>query len=398
MRAVRHGARMPHHAFASPPLPDAAAAAHGARVADALRDHVRSRGGWIPFEAYMQFVLYAPGLGYYAAGARKLGADGDFTTAPEMSALFGATLATQVAAVLGDGRDEILELGAGSGALAADLLCGLERACRLPSRYAILEVSPDLRERQRAHLAQCAPRAAGRVAWLDALPERIAGVVVMNEVLDAVPCALVARRGGRWHERGVRFDAGAPAWEDRALGEGPLLAKARQRFPAEGDYASEINPAAEALVETIGRRLARGALLAIDYGFPRHEYYHPQRSAGTLVAHYRHRVLDDVLAWPGLCDVTAHVDFTAIAEAGVRAGLSVAGFTTQAAFLIGCGLLDNLAAVGPPASADYVREAAAVQRLTSPAEMGELFKVLALARDDGLRWPGFALADMRRRL
>lgn len=380
------------------PLPDAPSAEHGTAVVAALREHIALQGGWIPFEAYMRFVLYAPGLGYYTAGARKLGAAGDFTTAPEMTPLFGAALARQVAAILADGGDEVLELGAGSGRLAADILAALERAGRPPSRYAILDVSADLRERQRATLAERVPHLAGRVVWLDALPAGIAGAVLMNEVLDAVPCAVVTRSDGCWFERGVAFAGERLAFADRPLPAGPLLDLARQRFPPEGDYTSELNPAAEALVEALGRALRSGALVAIDYGFPRHEYYHSQRSEGTLIAHWRHRALDDPLAWPGLVDVTAHVDFTAMAEAGVRAGLRVAGFTSQAAFLLGCGLLDRLAASGDPRGVEYVREAAAVHRLTSPSEMGELFKVLALERGTGIDWPGFALADMRHRL
>jgi SAM-dependent MidA family methyltransferase len=377
--------------------PDAMAAAHGAQVVAALRERIVASGGWIPFDEYMRFVLYAPALGYYTAGARKLGPGGDFTTAPEMTPLFAQALAVQVAAILEGGTDEIVELGAGSGALAADLLAALDALHSLPSHYAILDVSADLRERQRATLRERVPQLVDRVAWLDTLPGRIEGVVLMNEVLDALPCALVARIAGELHERGVCLAGERLAFADRPLDAGPLRVLAGQRLPAEGDYVSEINPAAEALVESLGRTLERGALLAIDYGFPRHEYYHVQRVEGTLMAHYRHRALTDPLAWPGLCDVTAHVDFTAMAEAGVRAGLEVAGFTSQAAFLLGCGVLDRLAAIGPPESVAYVRAAAAVQRLTSPAEMGELFKVLALARGH-FGWPGFALADMRHRL
>lgn len=380
------------------PHPDGAAAAHGERVASALRAHIEAGGGWIPFDEYMRFVLYEPGLGYYAAGAAKLGPAGDFTTAPEMTPLYAQALAVQIAAILSSGDGEVLELGAGSGRLAADLLAALDALGALPARYAILEVAPDLRERQHAAVHERVPRLAARVAWLETLPSRIDGVVLMNEVLDAIPCSLVARVAGAWHERGVRCDDERIALADRPVAAGALRDLAAARFPSQGDYASELNPAAEALVETLGRRLGSGAILTIDYGFPRHEYYHPQRAQGTLMAHYRHRALADPLAWPGLCDVTAHVDFTAMAAAGVRAGLRVAGFTTQAAFLLGCGVLDRLAAAGAPESVEYIRAAGAVQRLTSPAEMGELFKVLALARGVDCDWPGFALADMRHRL
>jgi SAM-dependent MidA family methyltransferase len=222
---------------------------------------------------------------------------------------------------------------------------------------------------------------------------------VLNEVLDAIPPHVVARRGGAWFERGVVVGAdGAFALAERPLADARLRALAAARFPDAGDYASEVGPAAEALVEDLGRRLASGAMLIVDYGFPRAEFYHPQRSQGTLMAHYRHRATADPFIWPGLADLTAHVDFTAVAEAGERAGLAVAGYASQAAFLLGCGLLERLAAVGDPMSAAYLREAAAVQKLLSPAEMGELFKVIALERGASVTWAGFARGDASHRL
>jgi SAM-dependent MidA family methyltransferase len=381
------------------PEPDADARAHSARVVVAVIDAIAKAGGFLPFDRYMQLVLYAPGLGYYVAGARKFGVAGDFVTAPELTSLFGAALARQLAPVLGaTGAREIVEIGAGSGKLATDLLRSLAAGSAAPSRYRIVEVSPDLVERQRATIARFAPEHAHRVEWLQKLPDRVDGAVVMNEVLDAVPPSIVARAGNEWFEEGVvARDGGTLALARRPLSDTRLIALATGRFPA-GDYASELNPAAEALVEDLAHRLAGGALLAIDYGFPRAEFYHPQRTGGTLMAHYRHRAHGDPLRFPGLNDLTAHVDFTAIAEAGERAGLTVAGFASQAAFLLSCGLLDRLAAVGAPDSSVYLREAAAVQTLTSPAEMGERFKVLALARSDGMAWPGFAMADMTHRL
>ena len=237
-----------------------------------------------------------------------------------------------------------------------------------------------------------------RVEWIDTLPDAIDGAVLMNEVLDAIPVRIVVRRDAQWLERGVVSAGDAFAFEDRPLHDDALRAIAAARFPPDVDYASEINLAAEALVRDIAQRLASGAMLVVDYGFPREEYYHPQRSDGTLMGHYRHRAHADPFLWPGLSDLTAHIDFTAIAEAGVAAGLQVAGFASQAAFLLGCGILDRLAAVGPPESRDYIVQAAAVQKLLSPAEMGDLFKAMALARSGGIDWRGFALADMRRRL
>jgi len=382
------------------PLPDADALAHSERVAAAIRATIAAAGGHITFARYMDLALYAPGLGYYAAGAAKLGAAGDFVTAPELTPLFAAALATQVAAILAaTGRREIVELGGGSGRLAADLLTALAARDALPTRYAILEVSPDLAQRQREVLARCAAAPRGCVEWIAALPEAIDGVVIANEVLDAVPVHVVARRDGKWLERGVTWNAacGALAWDERPAAP-QLAALAAARFPPDGDYTSEINPAAEALVENVGRRLAAGAALFVDYGFPAAEYYHPQRSEGTLMCHYRHRAHDDPFSWPGLTDITAHVDFTAMAEAGERAGLEVAGFTAQAPFLVGCGILDALAATGAPESPAYVRAAAAVQKLLAPSEMGELFKVLALAKSPAIAWPGFAVVDRRHRL
>lgn len=380
------------------PSPDADARAHSDRVAAAVRERIRASGGWIAFSDYMQMVLYAPGLGYYAAGARKFGAGGDFVTAPELTPLFARALAKQVAAVLATCGGEVLELGAGSGRLASDLLPALEAEGASPTRYRILEPSPELRERQRHTLERNAARFTAQVEWLDALPAGIGGCVLMNEVLDAVPVSIVVRRAGNWLERGVCDSAAGLAFEDRPLRAPALLALARARFPVGGDYASELNPAAEALVGALARRLQAGAMIVVDYGFPRHEYYHPQRFAGTLVGHYRHRVHDDPFLWPGLSDLTAHVDFTAMAEAGIAGGLAVAGFTTQAGFLVGCGILDRLKEVAPPESPVYIREASAVQKLLSPAEMGESFKVLALARGADIAWPGFGVADMRHRL
>jgi len=404
------------------PAPDAAARVHSERVVAHLREVITRAGGWIPLERYIHEVLYAPGLGYYVAGARKLGADGDFVTAPEMTPLFAATLAAPVAAILdGSAAREIVELGAGSGALAVSLLPALAATGVAVARYRIVEVSPELRARQRAALAG----ATVPVEWCDTLPAAIDGAVVMNEVLDAVPPHVVARRAGAWLERGVAFasdaseatiaagngergarrpDPGAAGTgsaltlADRPLADAALRGLAESRFPPAIDYESEINPAAEALVATLARRLVGGAIVIVDYGFPQAEYYLAQRSTGTLVGHYRHRVHADPLLWPGLSDLTAHVDFTAMATAAHEAGLKVAGYTSQAAFLVAAGILDRLAAQGAPESATYIRAAAHVQRLLSPAEMGELFKVLVLAHDDGIVWRYFAGNDRSHRL
>jgi SAM-dependent MidA family methyltransferase len=380
------------------PAPSADARAHGDRVTAHIAQQIAAAGGWISFADYMAAALYAPGLGYYAAGTRKFGADGDFVTAPEMSALFGRALAAQLAEVLAQVPGDVVELGPGTGRLAVDILGALAARNALPERYRLLEVSPELRERQRQLLRQRLPELLPRVEWIDVLPQRWRGVIVANEVLDAVPPHLVVRARDSWFERGVGLESGTLALVDRALPEGALRNSAGERFPPQGDYASEINPAAQALVASLAQRCAAGALLLLDYGFPAAEYYHPQRAAGTLMAHYRHRALSDALFLPGLADLTAHVDFTAIASAGAAAGMRVAGFTTQARFLVNCGLLDLLAQSGDPGSAAYLREANAVQKLLSPAEMGELFKVLALTRGIDAPLRGFGDGDQTHRL
>jgi SAM-dependent MidA family methyltransferase len=390
----------PPDASAGPPPLSAEERLHGAGVLTYLRREIADAGGWIPFADYMNAVLYAPGLGYYAAGARKFGAEGDFVTAPELTPLFGRTLARQLAQVIAEIRDsEIIELGPGSGRLCADVLAALAEQNALPARYRLLEVSPELRERQREHVATTLPEHLSRVEWIDRLPERWRGAVVVNEVLDALPVHLIVRRGGVAFERGVTFDAaGDLTLADRALASPGLNERARARFPALDDYVSELNPTAEALVASLAQRCEQGVMLLIDYGFPAAEYYHPQRDQGTLMVHYRHRALADPLFRPGLADLTAHVDFSAMARAGVASGLTVAGFATQAQFLVNCGVLDALARCGHPQSAAYLRAASAVQKLTSPAEMGELIKVLALTRDFEPDLIGFRDGDRAHRL
>jgi SAM-dependent MidA family methyltransferase len=356
--------------------------------------------GWISFADYMNAALYAPGLGYYAAGAQKFGTGGDFITAPELTPLFGQTLAAQLAQVIAQvANAHIIELGPGSGRLCADALSALAKVDALPARYRMLEVSPDLRERQREHLAAVVPDYLSRVEWIDVLPERWRGVVLANEVLDALPVHLVGRAGGEWFERGVTIDAGGRlAFADRALASAGLRERARARFPASGDYVSELNPIGEALVSGVAQRCEQGLMLVVDYGFPATEYYHPQRNEGTLMAHYRHRALADPFFRPGLVDLTAHVDFSAMAHAGAARGMTVAGFATQARFLVNCGLLDELAHCGTPESAAYLRAASAAQKLISPAEMGELIKVLALTRGIDVALVGFRDGDQVHRL
>lgn len=374
------------------PLPDPDAATGSAALVRLIRAEIDAAGGWISFARYMELALYAPLLGYYSGGARKFGSGGDFVTAPELTPLFARTLAPLAVSVMAASQPQILEFGAGSAALAADLLAELARLERPPEQYFILELSGELRARQHETLRARVPALIERVAWLDRLPDGFAGLMLGNEVIDAMPVHLVQWTASEILERGVAANAdGGFDWAER-LAIGPLLERARQ-LPAAPPYLSEVALAAPAWVAECARRLIRGALLLFDYGFPRAEFYHPQRSSGTLMCHYRHRAHTDPFWLPGLNDITAHVDFTAVAEAGVGNGLELAGFTSQAAFLMECGLLERLAAIGPSDGLDYLRAASKVQKLLSPSEMGELFKVIGFTRDLDVMLPGFARGD-----
>lgn len=384
------------------PAAPAAQASHelGGRIADAIR----AAGGWIGFDRYMAMALHEPALGYYASGSRKFGADGDFVTAPELSPLFGRCLAAQCAHWFDAAPAAVVEFGAGSGALAAQLLESLAALGSAPERYSIVELSAPLRTRQRETLAARVPALAGRVEWLDALPERIEGVVVANEVLDAMPVRVFRWREGAVFERGVACapQGGGFGFADRLADDAfaaRVLAVLREAWAGVdepvGDYVSEIGEQAQGWVATVARRLARGAMLLLDYGFPRAEYYHAHRSTGTLQCHYRHRVHDDPFVWPGLQDITAHVDFTAVSRAARAAGLQPLGYNSQARFLLDCGLLDRLAELPRDDARLWTKQAQAAQMLLSEAEMGELFKAIAFGRDVPDDAPGFATRDRR---
>jgi SAM-dependent MidA family methyltransferase len=388
---------LPEHLRHLPP-PDGNDCARSRALQARLLSEI-DRDGFVPFARLMDLALYTPGLGYYASGAPKFGAAGDFVTAPETTELFGRALAAQAAELIESGCDTLLELGAGRGMLAADLLSELERRDRVPSCYRILEVSAALSELQRATLTQRAPHLRDRVQWLTRLPERIDGLVLGNEVLDALPVALIVSRDDGIHELGVgRREPGSDelAWKERPAG-GELLQAARELDLPPG-YTTEIHLSAQGLVRSLGDALGRGLVLFLDYGFVRREYYHPQRSGGTLMCHYRHHVHDDPLQLIGLQDISAHVDFSALAAAAREAGLDVLGYATQAQFLINCGILDLLASVPIADTARYAAAAAAVQKLLSPAEMGEAFKVIAFGR--GVRTPlrGFVSGNRRATL
>lgn len=331
-----------------------------------IRQAIVREGGWLPFDRFMAMALYAPGLGYYAHGSRKFGllpqSGSDFVTAPELSPLFGRALARQVDQALAASESrELWEFGAGSGALAEQLLDALGGRV---DRYTIVDLSGSLRERQRERLA----RFGEVVQWVDTLPEHFSGVVVGNEVLDAMPVKLLHFDGTQWHERGVALQAEAFTWQDRSTDE---------RSPHEGPFipgtVTEVHPQAEAFVATLADRLQRGAIFLIDYGFPEAEYYHPQRHGGTLMCHRAHQADTDPLVDVGEKDITAHVNFTGIALAGQEAGLEVLGYTSQARFLLNCGVMELLQGADIPTIAH-------AQKLLHEHEMGELFKVIAFAR------------------
>jgi SAM-dependent MidA family methyltransferase len=349
-----------------------------------LEKSVARAGGWLPFDRFMALALYAPGLGYYAHGSRKFGSlpssGSDFVTAPEMTALFGRTLALQVAEALhATGTDEVWEFGAGSGALALQLM---ETLGGRITRYTIVDLSGSLRARQQDTLAAY----GAQVQWASELPEQFSGVVVGNEVLDAMPVKLLVRTAGVWHERGVVVHEHRLSFADQPTDLRPPI-----EIEGEHDYLTEIHPQAEAFVRTLADRLARGAAFFIDYGFPESEYYHPQRHMGTLMCHRGHLADTDPLADVGLKDITAHVNFTGLAVAAQEAGLATLGYTSQGRFLMNCGLVPLLADAPLP-------ERVAGQRLIAEHEMGELFKVIALGTGSAWEPRGFTQGDRTHRL
>lgn len=380
------------------PKPDADAVAHSQQLKLHIGRQITESGGWLDFAQYMDLVLYAPSLGYYSAGAKKFGPAGDFVTAPELSPLFARTLASQVADVLRATDGDVLELGAGSGRLAADLLLELESLQQLPSQYRILEISAYLRQVQKDCLQKVLPaHLMQRVEWLDRLPDEFSGLVLGNEVLDALPVHMVHQQADGLLQRGVGLSAeGELQWADKTADA--RIQAAFSQTPLPTPYTTEVCLAASGLIASLASILRRGVLLLIDYGFPRHEYYHPQRQQGTLMCHYRHHAHTDPFLYPGLQDITAHVDFSRIAESAIQQDLTVMGYTSQAQFLINCGITERLAEVSPHDMAAYAPLASAAQKLLSPAEMGELFKVIALGRgmDEPLR--GFSRGDKRHTL
>lgn len=372
------------------------------QISRALGDRIRAEAetaGFMPFSRFMERALYEPGLGYYSAGLHKFGAAGDFVTAPELGSLFAQCLAVQVAEVgAALGEYDVLEPGAGSGRLAADLLCALAEPAP-PTRYLILERSADLRAEQRRTIAARAPQAQERVIWLDEPPGRSwRGVVIANEVIDALAVERFRLRSGRVEQAGVGLEDGRFGWRFRPAPEPLEQAVRALGLEVTEPYTSEIQPHLGDWLQAITGRLERGLALFMDYGYPRAEYYLPERRDGTLICHYRHRAHADPFFWPGLQDLTAFVDFTALAEAGAACGMDLAGYTSQALFLLGCGL-DQILAQRRAASDDAgLKLSAEAKQLTLPGMMGERFQAMALTRGVDLPLTGFRERDLSYRL
>ncbi len=385
------------------PEPDKISAEHSHKLAEQIKQAIAAKGGAIPFSAFMHLALYAPAMGYYSAGQRRFGAEGDFVTAPELGDVFGQCLARQVAQVFEeiDGPCDILEFGAGSGQLAMTLVNELERLSSLPEHYFILETSADLQQRQRKLFTEQLPQHSERFIWLDSMLEQaITGVVLANEVLDAMPVEMFSVDDeGFAQQYMVQLSKEGFQWNYRSAA-GPLVEHIdKLELPA--GYCSELNTAINGWIGMIAQGLEQGVVLLVDYGFPRHEYYHPQRTGGTLMCHYRHHSHSNPLTLVGIQDITAHVDFTAIAEAAMVSALDVLGYTTQANFLLGSGLAD-LVTPGDTENEKITKQQLAknheIQLLTSPAEMGDLFKIIALGKGIEHELSGFSFRDMRGKL
>ena len=384
------------------PAPSAEARQHSAKLLETLRQEITAQGGYITFARYMDIVLYAAGLGYYSAGNQKFGRTGDYLTAPEISILFAKCIARQCQEILSKlGSGDILEVGAGSGKLAAELLLELERLDSLPNRYFILEVSADLRAKQNHYLETQCRHLLNRVQWLDRLPEQpVQGIIFANEVLDAMPAHCFHIDDRKTKERCVTLVDDQLSWLSVPPTTNELarnLARIQQQHVLADGYESEINLMIPAWVKSMADVLGKGVMLLFDYGYNRKEYYHPERSMGTLMCFYQHRMHTDPFQFLGLQDITAHVDFTAVAETASDSHLQVAGYTTQASFLLACGLIE-LAASQQLTTVEQYQQNQAIKLLTLPSQMGELVKVMALTKNFDESLLGFSLYDRRRDL
>lgn len=361
-----------------------------------IQNEIQEKGD-IPFSRFMELALYAPNLGYYANGRLKIGQTGDFITAPSLSPLFGQTLAQQLKPLLPEVGGVIYEFGAGTGVLAADLLNALESSLHT---YYIVEVSAQLAKQQRQHIVKYAPESLDKVVWLAQLPEQLEGILIGNEVLDAMPIERIrCDESNKWQRAYVSQERGEFILKYQETEDENIVQAALQYFPDNTPYTSELHLTQYAFIQTLAQKLTRGAMIWIDYGFDAAQYYHPQRNDGTLIGHHRHHSIHDPFYRVGLTDLTSHVNFSDIADAACTNGLDLIGYTTQANFLFNLGILERLGQQYPEAdSVEYIRAAAAVHQLTAQHEMGELFKVIAFGKNISVDWQGFLMGDMCHKL
>ena len=384
------------------PVPGDLAQQHSEKLIGLIKNEIDNNDGAISFQRYMELALYAPGLGYYAAGSNKLGEEGDFITAPEISTLFSQALANAIIPAL-DNASVILEVGAGRGRMAADILVYLQQQNKLPEEYWILELSADLRERQKNTIEETAPELLDKVKWLNSLPDNFSGVVLANELLDAMPVQLFQKNENDISEVNVVWKEDKFSFQLQSSFDERLITRVKDIENELGadlnsGYVSEVNFAAEDWIKSIAEQLQQGVIVLIDYGFPRHEYYHEQRSQGTLMCHYRHRTHPDAFVYPGLQDITAHVDFTAMADAALEANMRVIGYTNQVSFLMGAGIMELADLNEDGEIKEQIEITSQIKKLTLPHEMGELFKVIGFSKDCDISLPAFEFRDLREYL
>ena len=379
------------------PFPDTQAEQASLALQALIANEIQSHDNWMSFNDYMQLALFAPQLGYYTGGSHKIGSAGDFVTAPSLTPLFGLTLARQIEPVLRQSAGNVYEFGAGTGELAVSLLAGLQPDAL--QHYYIMDVSPELKQRQLALIREKTPQHADKVVFLDSLPDAFDGVIIGNEVLDAMASEVMRWTENGIEQMGVSIVDDQFAWTQRPVSDERILAEALRIQPDKHPYTSELHLNQTAFIATLAKKLTRGAIIMIDYGFDEAQYYHPQRSMGTLIGHYRHHVVDDPFFWPGLMDLTCHVNFTAMAQAAVDNDLDLIGYTSQAHFLFNLGITEVLLAEHPDVNSKaYLQAASAMQKLVAPHEMGELFKVIAMGKGVDVDWQGFANGDWCHKL
>lgn len=377
------------------PYPDAEQAS--LHLQQLIAQAIADQNGWLSFHDYMNMALFAPNLGYYTGGSHKIGSAGDFVTAPSLTPLFGLTIAKQIESLLPQTAGNVYEFGAGTGELAVSLLAGIEPTSL--QNYYIVDVSPELKQRQWQLIQERVPAMAHKVIFLEQLPEQFDGIIIGNEVLDAMPCHVVRWQDDQICEMGVTLEQNQFQWQAKAITEGAVFEAANRLTPTTSPFTSELHLNQISFIATLAQRLERGAIIMIDYGFDEAQFYHPQRSMGTLIGHYRHHIVDDPFFWPGLMDLTSHVNFTAIAQAAVDNDLDLIGYTSQAHFLFNLGITDVLMSRHSDINnKEYLQDAANLQQLIAPHEMGELFKVMAMGKNIDVDWQGFVHGDWCHKL